>query len=305
MTPLKIACIGEAMIELSPDETGRHAAIGYAGDTLNTAIYLKRNLASGHSVYFQTCLGHDSFSNAMIDYISAESINCEHIAKHNSRLPGVYAISKDDTGDRVFSYWRENSAARTLFQLEDGSASFSSLSGMDIIYLSAITLAILPERIVAALFEWIADFRKNGGRFAFDSNYRPKLWPDKVTAQDAVSRAWGLSDIALPSIDDEMALFEDADEDAAFSRLASYGTGVMAVKRGAKGPVAIIDGSQIKSDKIFKSATTVVDTTAAGDSFNGAFLASFLSGNSVDEAVAAGHDMAVKVIAHQGAIIPK
>ncbi len=37
---MKVAAIGEAMIELSMD--GDHAAVGVAGDTLNTAIYLKR-----------------------------------------------------------------------------------------------------------------------------------------------------------------------------------------------------------------------------------------------------------------------
>lgn len=305
MKQLKIACIGEAMIELSPDETGRQAGIGYAGDALNTAIYLKRNLPPEHQVYFNTCLGHDKFSSAMIDYVDEEDIDCSFIGKHESRLPGIYAISKDETGDRVFSYWRDNSAARTLFSTDQGGVDFSSLEGMDVVYLSAITLAILPIDVVSKLMDWIEASKKNGIRFAFDSNYRPRLWPDKKTAQDVVARAWALADIALPSIDDEMDLFDDKNEDAAIDRLSSYGAPVMAVKRGSDGPVAIVDGQLQSSEVVFKGAAKVVDTTAAGDSFNGGFLAAALVRKSIDQALLAGHNMAVNVIAHQGAIIPK
>lgn len=305
MKQLKIACIGEAMIELSPDETGRQAGIGYAGDALNTAIYLKRNLSPEHQVYFDTCLGHDKFSSAMIEYVEAEDIDCRFIAKHESRLPGIYAISKDDMGDRVFSYWRENSAARTLFSTAEGGVDFSSLEGMDVVYLSAITLAILPLDVVSKLMNWIENSKKKGIRFAFDSNYRPRLWPDKKTAQDIVARAWALSDIALPSIDDEMDLFEDESEDVAMARLSSYCAPLMAVKRGASGPVAILDGELQTSKVAFEEATKVIDTTAAGDSFNGAFLAAALEQKSTDEALLSGHNMAVDVIAHQGAIIPR
>lgn len=305
MKQLKIACIGEAMIELSPDETGRQAGIGYAGDALNTAIYLKRNLSPEHQVYFNTCLGHDKFSTAMIDYVEAEDIDCGFVGKHESRLPGIYAISKDETGDRVFSYWRENSAARTLFSTDQGGVDFSSLEGMDVIYLSAITLAILPIDVVSALMDWIEGSKKAGVRFAFDSNYRPRLWPDKKTAQDVVARAWALADIALPSIDDEMELFDDQNEDAALARLSSYGAPVMAVKRGSNGPVAILKGQLQSSEMIFEEAVNVVDTTAAGDSFNGGFLAAALEQKSIDQSLLAGHNMAVDVIGHQGAILPK
>jgi 2-dehydro-3-deoxygluconokinase len=305
MKPLKIACIGEAMIELSLDESGRQAGIGFAGDALNTAIYLKRCLSPDHQVYFNSRLGQDNFSSVMIEYIEAENIDCSFVSKHESRSPGIYAISKDHTGDRVFSYWRENSAARTLFSTEQGDADFTSLEGMDVVYLSAITFAILPVNIVMSLLDWIEESRKKGVRFAFDSNYRPHLWSDKKIAQQVVTRAWKLCDIGLPSIDDEMALFADDCEAAALERLSSYAAPLMAVKRGASGPLAILNGQQQSSEAVFNKATKIVDTTSAGDSFNGAFLAAILERKSIDEALLAGHNIALNVIAHQGAIIPK
>jgi 2-dehydro-3-deoxygluconokinase len=297
----QIACVGEAMVELSLDTEGTNARLGFAGDTLNTAIYLAREVPGAHDVSFVTCLGTDTFSDRMTAFIEGEGVSAR-IVRNDARIPGLYAISTDATGERSFSYWRDSSAARTLFQGGRG-AEFAILDGFDTIYLSAITLAILPPEIRAALFDWMIAFREKGGLFAFDSNYRPRLWEDADTARLWVSRAWKLCDIGLPSVDDEVTLFGDQNEAAALARLEASGIGVGALKRGAAGPLPINAG--VNRDLVFAAADRVVDTTAAGDSFNGAFLAVYLAGGSLDEAMLAGHNRAVQVIAQRGAIVPR
>ncbi len=296
-----IACVGEAMVELSLDADGSNARLGFAGDTLNTAIYLAREKPGVHDIAFVTCLGTDTFSDRMIAFVEGEGI-ATRIVRNKNRLPGLYAISTDDTGERSFSYWRENSAARTLFQKEDRE-DFSLLEGSDVVYLSAITLAILPPETRSALFDWIAAFRRDGGLFAFDSNYRPRLWESVDAAQLYVSTAWQLCDIGLPSVDDEMELFGDSNEAAALARLEKSGIAIGALKRGAAGPVPI--NADRSADLVFPAAERIVDTTAAGDSFNGAFLAVYLAGGSLDEAMQAGHNRAALVIGQRGAIVPK
>ena len=219
-----------------------------------------------------------------------------------SGCPGLYAISTDKNGERSFSYWRENSAARLLFH-GSGGPDFSALDDFDVVYMSAITLAILQPGTREALMGWIDEFRGRGGLFAFDSNYRPRLWESVETAREAVSLAWSLCDIGMPSVDDEMALFGDPDPDTALARLNASGIVTGALKRGAEGPVPI-NASSDPSIR-FAPASNVVDTTAAGDSFNGAFLAAILSGRPLGESMLAGHDCASRVIGVRGAIIPK
>jgi 2-dehydro-3-deoxygluconokinase len=48
----------------------------------------------------------------------------------------------------------------------------------------------------------------------------------------------------------------------------------------------------------------VVDTTAAGDAFNGGYLAARIAGLDIEHAVRAGHRLAGAVVQHRGAIIP-
>lgn len=292
---MRIAAIGEAMIELSMD--GENAAVRVAGDTLNTAIYLKR-CAPELQVDYVTRVGTDAFSDRILAAMAAEELGTHQVERDPNGTPGLYAITTDGAGERSFTYWRDTSAARMVFATASGP-DFSALENYDVIYLSAITLAILPASTRAALIRWLQAFRRTGGRVAFDSNYRPKLWGDVDAARAAMTAMWVLCDIALPSVDDEMELTGETAEDVAARFLSMKRTG--ALKRGEAGPLCLETGSAER----FPAADRVVDTTAAGDSFNGAYLAGVLTGAPQDVALRSGHDLAAEVIGHRGAILPR
>ncbi len=302
---LAIACVGEAMAELmlgsSDDES---PALGFAGDTMNTAIYLKRLLQDSGDVSYVSVVGQDTLSDRLVRRLQSESLNTDRIVRSTARLLGLYAITTDAQGERTFSYWRSESAARTLFQGAD-TLNFNALAGFDVIYFSAISLAILPNPVRKAWIAELDSLRQNHNvTIAFDSNYRPALWESVDVAQDIISSAWRITDLALPSVDDEQALFNDADEAAVITRLRGYGVSAGALKRGAIGPLSLsLNESNILVD--YTKASSVVDTTAAGDSFNAGYLSAVLSGQDEASALKAGHDCALRVIAHRGAIIPK
>jgi len=284
---MKIACVGEAMIELSLDVDQNKAIFGFAGDTLNTAVYMRRAIALEHDVAFVSRVGTDELSDRLVDFVRNQNVHVKYIERHAELLPGIYSISLNEAGERSFSYWRENSAARNLFQKPDGRLCFDLLEPFDVIYASAITLAILPGRVRTAFLDWIENFRINGGIFAFDSNYRSRLWNSREEARNAVERAWQLCDIALPSEDDERALFNEADTDKILSRFGGYGVRAGALKRGVAGPLPI--NGQIDLSLEYPPAANVVDTTAAGDSFSGAFLAEYLTSGNLADALQSGH----------------
>ncbi len=297
--PVQIACIGECMIELSQlDLITGQAHVGFAGDTLNTAVYLAR-LRGG--VSYLTNLGMDAFSTRMLEMFAGESLECGLIGRHTARLPGIYSIEVDATGERSFRYWREASAARTLFsgvgpRLED-------LDRFGVIYLSGITLAILPEPVRSDLIRHLSTLRHAGHQIVFDSNYRPRLWPDETTARAAFDAMWAVCSLALPSFDDEEKLYPGASCAEVMDRMAALGAPEIVLKNGAAGPLIRAEGQQ--GHIALPRAERVVDSTGAGDSFNAGYLAARLAGATPEAAAAAGHRLACHVIAHPGGVIPK
>ena len=296
-----IACVGEVMIELIAQDNGQ-ASLGVAGDTYNTAVYLARKLkGSGKSVSYVTALGTDPYSDRIIRTIENHGIRTGHIERRAELLPGLYAIDTDDHGERSFSYWRSNSAARTLFA-EPCAISLASLDQFDLLFLSGITMAILPADIRVGLIEWIDNFRSNGGTIAYDSNHRPKLWENVDVARQTNAAMWARTDIALPSVDDEMLLFGDLNSSAVVARLRKLGVRRGALKQGAEGPLDLSDQRVLTGLPVVDH---VVDTTAAGDSFNAGYLSAVALGLDEQTAAETGHQLAARVIQHPGAIIPE
>ena len=309
---IKIACVGEAMAELMlGSDEDQAPSLGFAGDTMNTAIYLNRMLDETSEVSYITVVGRDTLSDRLVRRLSDESINTSRIGRSSTRLVGLYAITTDQLGERTFSYWRSESAARTLFQhdAKDSQCNFAVLNGFNVIVLSAISLAILPNEVRIALLAELARLRnEHQVRVVFDSNYRPTLWESEDIARETIAATWRITDIALPSIDDEKMLFNDVDEAALLARLRSYGLVHGALKRGALGPRSLNDSvheSFVQNTVAPVSPHRVVDTTAAGDSFNAGYLSSILTGKNEHEALQAGHACALRVISHSGAIIPR
>jgi 2-dehydro-3-deoxygluconokinase len=301
---MRVASIGECMVELTlpreAEEAEGATQVGFAGDTLNTAVYLKRS-APELAVSYVTAVGTDALSERMLGFFRSEGLETDLVERRAERAPGLYAISVDASGERSFTYWRDISAARTLFQ-PPATVTPAALDGFDLVYTSGITLAILAPEARRALHGFLDAFRGRGGRVAFDSNYRPRLWPDAETARREIGAFWAIADVGLPSLDDEIALWGDADERAVLARLSAAGVGRGAIKRGADGPLPI---GPVDSLPAFPSARRVVDTTAAGDSFNGAYLAALMRGEAEAACLAAGHAMAAEVIGHPGAIVPR
>lgn len=98
----KIAVIGECMIELS--EKGAAVNRGFGGDTLNTSVYIARQTdASALGVHYVTALGTDTFSQQMLESWQRENVQTDLIQRMADRLPGLYYIETDESGERTFT----------------------------------------------------------------------------------------------------------------------------------------------------------------------------------------------------------
>ena len=297
---IRVVAVGECMVELTRRDE-RTMGLGYAGDTANTAIYLKRLAGEAADVHFVTAVGDDQLSADLQTHLAGEGIVVDPQVVAGAS-PALYVVNTDETGERTFTYYRESSPVRKLFADEVASTQVAAFASADLIYFSAITLQLLTPEGRQRLFSLVEAARSRGARVAFDSNYRIRGWPSREAAADAVDAAARVTDVALPSLADEQLLHPGSTVDEVIARYRGAGTGEVVVKDSANPTHVWADGGLQRFDCVLNPAP--VDTTGAGDSFNAAYLYGRASGLPVADAVQGAQELARHVISHAGAIVP-
>ncbi|HEI6966163.1 TPA: sugar kinase [Yersinia enterocolitica] len=307
MTSKNIAVIGECMIELS--QKGSDLSRGFGGDTLNTAVYVARQVSEqALNVHYVTALGTDSFSEEMLTAWQQEKIHTDLIQRMDNKLPGLYFIETDSTGERTFYYWRNDAAARFWLTSPAADDICQRLEKFDYLYLSGISLAILDSASRQRLLKLLQACRANGGKVIFDNNYRPRLWQSKEETQEAYRDMLACTDIAFLTLDDEDMLWGEKPLEQVIDRTQALGVSEIIIKRGADSCIVWVkdgfEAHQYDVPAVKLPKEKVVDTTAAGDSFSAGYLAVRLTGGSAHDAALRGHLTASTVIQYRGAIIP-
>ncbi len=287
------------MVEMAPlgDDCYR---MGFAGDTFNTAWYGRRLLPDNWSVGYGTCVGTDSTSDRMVAFMQAAGVDTGAIRRLPGQTVGLYMIHLRD-GERGFSYWRGQSAARDL--ADDPVWLRHIMADADVIYFSGITLAVLADGTRDALCTALATARRAGKHIVFDTNMRPRLWPGLDAMRAGIMAGAGVADIVLPSFDEEAETFGDTSQAQTAARYAGAGAGLVIVKNRAEPLLALAD----RSDEMWFSPSRVAmvaDTTAAGDSFAAGFMARYFNGATLDEAVQLAMTTAAQVVQENGALVP-
>lgn len=296
----RVAFIGECMVELQ--KSGDLYKQSFGGDTLNTALYFSR-LTRDHQISssYITGLGKDTFSQGMLTAWQNEKIDTQFVHISPKKLVGLYAIETRADGERSFHYWRSDSAAKYWLRERPVDAVLQDLKQHQVIYLSGISLAILPQDCREILFTLLELCKKEGITIAFDNNFRPALWESLEEARSCYARMLAVTDMAFLTFDDEQLLYGDTNEEQAIKRTQAFGVTEIVVKRGGDACyVVTADGRiEVAANKI----DHIVDTTAAGDSFSAGYLAKRVLGGTPQQAAIAGHAVAGKVIQYAGAII--
>ena len=301
MASFNIALIGECMIELQ--DVGGTLRQGFGGDTLNTAVYLSRLTANkALNVSYVTALGTDKVSQGMVDNWLSEGINDQFIQRSETKQPGIYIVDTDDTGERSFMYWRADSAAK--YWLETASEELlENLLKQDAIYLSGISLAILPVDSREKLYALLTEYKAAGGKVIFDNNYRPKLWDSQEQAVENYKKILSVTHTGLLTFDDEEAVFGDTCIEDCIKRSLALGVTEIVIKRGSKECLVITADDQISVKANLIEKSKVIDTNAAGDSFAAGYMSGRLLGESSEASAMKAHNVAATVIQHKGAII--
>jgi 2-dehydro-3-deoxygluconokinase len=295
----KVVLMGECMLELRQTKNGLMNQ-SFAGDTFNTAVYMKRIFAQ-QDIAFMTAVGSDTISQQMQLAFSLEHLNNQHVFPKSDRNPGIYLVQTDEQGERSFLYWRDTSAAKQVMQYVDAQA-IAELCKADLFFFSGISIGILEPQDRTAFWAMLTQLKQAGVKIGFDPNYRPRLWSSAEEAKVEFAKAYAASDIMMPGVDDFKQLYAIETLEDILTFCEPFGIDELVLKNGPQSVYCQL-GDQLTHVSIIP-VTNVVDTTSAGDSFNGIYLGARLAGHDVTSSVNLAAVAAGIVIQHPGAIAP-
>jgi len=263
--PNKVVVVGSYNTDMTikalriprPGETilGGRFAIGAGGKGANQAVAAAR---AGASVWLVARIGNDAFGTEALRRIQQERINIDYMRRDQEAPTGVACIVVDDAGENSIVV---ASGANAHLQPDDISAAEAIITHADVLLLqleSPLATVIAAARLAA----------KHGVTVVLNPAPAQPLTTNLLEHVTIISpnevEAEMLTGV---KIDDDKSLF------AAAQRLHAQGPATVLITRGPKG-VFISSAAETHFLPAFQVA--VMDTTGAGDVFNGC-LAAFLT----------------------------
>ncbi|MES3025754.1 MAG: sugar kinase [Pseudomonadota bacterium] len=298
-----LLALGECMVEF---HAGRADGAGhaYGGDVANALVAFAR---LGGRAGFISQVGDDEYGAGLRGALQQEGVDLLH-APLRPGANGVYTISVDAHGERSFSYRRAGSPASRI-----GPANLDPayLASARCLLVSGITQALSASARAATLAA--ARIGSDAGvMVVYDPNYRPHLWETQggvCAARAAFDELLPYTSWILPSHPSDATLLGEGharagagDSAAMAAQFALRGPSVV-LKCGAEG--CIIVQSAATDTVAGVKAPSVVDTTGAGDLWNGSFLFYLLAGHGPLAAAREANRLAARTLGYCGAIPPR
>ena len=292
------------MIELNGDissleNNSSNIKINFGGDTYNSAVYFSRLTNDKTNTFYSTALGKDNFSKKMISRFKNENIKCDYIRTDGDNPPGLYSIEINEKGERSFSYWRDQSPSKYIFLGSKGKKLVKDINNADVFYYTGISAGILDEKQRKDLI----NIGSTATICGFDFNYRSQLHYNKKVSQLLFNEINNRVDIHFVSFDDARELFKIKNPLEIFEIINEKKNLILIRYKNS----IIFKNKQQEIKTVTVPHGEVVDTTAAGDAFNGSFLAIMNNNKNVpvEENILISHSVTREVIKHRGAIISK
>jgi len=287
-----IVCLGEPLVEFNQINDQGHYLFGHGGDTSNCAIAAAR---AGASVGYITALGQDEFGDSFMRLWAENGVDASQVSRRADAHTGVYFVTHGPDG-HVFSYLRAGSAAS---RMTPEQLPRDYIAGARVLHVSGISMAISASA-ADAVFEAIEIARNAGVLVSFDTNLRLRLWPIE-RARAITEAAMRKCDIALPGLEDANQLIGISDPDVIADHYLEGGAKVVALTLGQEGCLVATPDERRRVAGIKVKA---VDATAAGDTFDGNFLAEYLRHGDPFEAARFANAAAALSTQGYGAVAP-
>ena len=260
--------------------TGHHYQVAFGGKGANQAVAAGR---SGADIAFIACTGDDDIGERVRRQLERDRIDVAPVRAVNAQSTGVALIFVNAEGENVIGIHAGANAALSVEQVEAEKARIAGAQAL------LMQLESPLESVLAA------------AKIAHQHQTTVVLNP--APARDLPDELLSLIDIITPNETEAEKLtgirVENDDDAAKAARvLHEKGIGIVMITLGSRGVWVSHDG---QGRRVPGFKVQAVDTIAAGDTFNGAFVTALLEGTALDEAIRFAHAAAAIAVTRKGA----
>lgn len=223
-------------------------------------------------------VGADAFGEALVTGLAADGVATTWVQRDAAAPTGVALITLDQAGQNTIVVAPGANARLTPEDVEAAAAAFEGVAV--VVVQLEIPLATVARAITLA--------HARGARVLLNP----------APAQPLPAAMLAAVDDLLPNQTELAQLTGEADYATAARQLLGAGVGRVVVTLGGEG-VCLFDGEGRSA--LAAHPVTVVDTTAAGDAFTGAYAAALAEGRPAREALAWGNAAGALAVTRAGA----
>lgn len=258
-----VIAIGELLIDFTLDrvqDDGYPVMAAHPGGAV--ANFLAPLSKYGRRTALLSKVGDDALGRRLAATVRGAGIDAEGIVITGSAFTTLAFVTRDEKGEREFSFARKP-GADTLLSVED--IDFEMIDESNVVHFGTVCMTDEPAR--ATHYQVIDYAQKAGKLITFDPNLREVLWNDLYEAKKQMFWGFTKADVVKISDNEVQFLFNCTPEEGARILIERYGVRLVFVTLGPDGCYFRTRSASGRVPGL--KGLKVVDTTGAGDIFGG------------------------------------
>ena len=286
---LDLIGLGSAIMDFTPANPGVplskvQAFIPSAGGAVANLLVASSRL--GLRTSFLGCVGDDEFGSFILRDFEQEGVDTSCVKRVKGKATGIAFYSVDEKGERQYVFYRlpGYSDPETMLRPRDIKEQYIAQSKM--LHFSESLLRISETR--DAMFKALKIAKDNGVSVSYDPNMREELWGDRKEFLEMHRKALDLADVFLATLKETSLIVGRRTAEATPEEVLDLGPDIVVIRE--KSFYRVATRSQSFGTPVFK--VIALDTSGAGDAFDGGFLTGLIRGWPLERAVLLGSAVA-------------